>query len=497
MRKNTFYIPAYGYVIVWLFAITPSLASKSTFKPTIVKAAKQSMVSIEVSTSLTAYTFPVTTSDLSGVLVNKAKGYILTISYGIGPVAVGAYHITFYNGQQTKATLRYYDPWCCYAILQVDPAAIPEAATQAIFSQKDPAIEAPVFTFSKGKNNQYMIHEGTITACQVVDLPMPQQAFGVSMDTKGSEIHGALIWNTKGEAVGLNIDGSKTAISCLDGSYISYALSFLNEGTIPVRKHIGALCGDYSLTEAVKYDQFPVEKQKEYDANFPIAQHKILQVKATLHGSPAAGLLIPGDIVWAIDGRSVARLIDLDMAMNTSTKAACCLTIFRKGRFEHVNISLYSPEAHKVRRIVQFGGATFFELDDVSSRLVGVPASHVTFGAAGSNNIFRPNVYALTANEKIYFFCLKLLTVDDQPVATLDDIIRLIPKLIEKKYFNIQYVNHLPVQFALNFLLLGQDTYKANITYDEHSPEPRLFTWDPIQLAWNSDPIPLVPGATY
>ena len=94
-------------------------------------------------------------------------------------------------------------------------------------------------------------------------------------------------------------------------------------------------------------------------------------------------------------------------------------------------------------------------------------------------------------------FRLKVLSFDGIPVANLDELVQLIPRLIEKKHFNMQYVNHLPVQFALNFLLLGQDTYKANITYDEHSPEPRLFTWDPIQLAWNSDPIPLVSGATH
>jgi hypothetical protein len=117
------------------------------------------MVAIEVRTTLTALYYAhyrIRAKRRSG---QYSQRYILTISYALGPVAVGEYNITFCNGNQTKEKLLYYDPWLCYAFLQVDPSTIPKEVMQAVFSSKDPLIEQTVFTLSKGTNHQYTLSD--------------------------------------------------------------------------------------------------------------------------------------------------------------------------------------------------------------------------------------------------------------------------------------------------------------------------------------------------
>ncbi|TDG95757.1 S1C family serine protease [Cardinium endosymbiont of Culicoides punctatus] len=477
MKIRFFQIPL---CIIWLFYTSPCLFAKTNYKSTTIQNAKQSIVAINVQTSLTAYT-PPNNWLANGIVANKEKGYILTLSYS--PVTVSTYTVTFFDGQQTDAKFLYYDPWIGYAFLKVDPKTIPEAVSQTIWSSEGASLNQAIFTFNSGENHQHTLHEGTISAIETWDFPMPQESFIVNTDSTLRKSSGVAVWNRKGEALGLAYGSMDTSIVVLQGIYIKYALSFLERGEIPIRKHIGVLVADYLLTEAVRFDGFPNEKVKAYRKKFPTANDKILRVHTTLHGSPAAKFLLSGDIIWEVDGKQIGHLIDFDMAINAATKETVRLTLFRKGEWHNITIPIYDLETHKIKKMVQFGGVTFFELDDPSSRYTGMSAGTVVFCAGHPSNIFKSICSLELEKDSISFFRSQLLTCADQPIATLNDMVRLVPICMAKKYFTIEYINYLHTSTPFG-PVTGHNRYKQNITYDENSPEPKLLTWDAIHLEW-------------
>ena len=397
MQIKNFPIKTFGWVFrlcCTLLISQPLLLAKNAktvFPPAIVKRAQQSMVTIEVSTLLSAYSLPIA-GKVNGVVVNKAKGYILTTCSLVGRATVGSYQVTFYNGEQTEAKLLYYDPWLDYALLKVTPTTIPKEVVAATLSRHPPTVDQPIFTFSQGKSHTYTVHTGRVSHVDHIDcFPMSQGTLVFSMDTKGINLNGAVVWNAAGAVIGLNYVSNETFALGLHATYISYALSFLEKETLPIRKHIGVLLESYPLADAIRYDQFPEAQQKLYAAQFPGSLNKVLQVQTTLQGTPAHQQLVAGDIIWAIDGKLIGpSLVDFDMYMNKSCKSALQLTIFRASSFQEVTVPLYDLEPRKIKRMAQFGGATFFELDDICSRHGGEPAQTLTLCAATPQTIFSP-----------------------------------------------------------------------------------------------------------
>jgi hypothetical protein len=88
------------------------------------------------------------------------------------------------------------------------------------------------------------------------------------MNTRGGS-SGSPIVDHQGRAVALNYAGDETFGIGLHPAYIQYALSFIKQDKIPVRKHIGAVTSTYSLNDGVKYRNFPREKVKAYIEQFP------------------------------------------------------------------------------------------------------------------------------------------------------------------------------------------------------------------------------------
>lgn len=462
---------------------TPKLVlGKEQFKQKVIDKAKKAVVTIHGKASLSAYEEPLGTWSGTGFIVNKNKGFILTNAHITGHATVGTYYLFFHDGARADAKLLYYDPWLDYAFLQVAPETIPEDATEIKISAKDPAMDQPAFVVGNNEGKSFSIHTGNVSSIYRITGSMPQHSINLSLNTKGGS-SGSPILNEKGEAIALNYGGSETFGIGIHPSYLRYALRFIEQGKIPVRRHIGVIVDSYSLNEGVKYRQFPQEKIKGYTKKFPSSLSHALRVSSTLQGSPAAGKLLPGDIIWAVNGKEIGpNLVALDMAMNTCQEPSVCLTICRNGVWSDVEIPLYSPEVHKIQRMVSFGGALFFEMDDFFSDKIGAPAKTLTFVNVQSSTSFNKLIYYGSMR-----FALKVEALNESPVTSLDQLIEAIPQLVAKKYFTIDYVNYIPVGIGFGWTTLAHQLHKADVEYDENSPEPKLFTFDREKLEWKGE----------
>lgn len=362
---------------------------KATFKPSIIETAKQSVVAVDACAALTAYTAPQELHS-NGVVIDKEVGYILTSGIAVGPVIVADYAISFFNGVEAPAKLIYYDTWADFAVLQIDPSVFPKEVQAVKLSNQDPLLGQAVFTIAKEKNKQAIDYAGSIDDTNYsLHWTMPQHFIRVSIPSKSGAV-GSLIFNKAGEGIALNCAGSDTTDIGLHLSYVHHALSALKQKKQPVRKHIGVLLTTYALDDAVRYDHLSEASRKAYCTKFPNAKNKMLQVESILKDTPANHKLLPGDLIWALNGQLVGpNLVDFDRAMNESTKDQLLLTIFRNGAFHKVAIPFYNLNNHRVTKMVQFGGTTFFETDDLCSTLAGVPPKTLVACIAAPNTIFK------------------------------------------------------------------------------------------------------------
>jgi S1-C subfamily serine protease len=475
-------------LVMTMLSINRPNASCQDFKAEVIENTKKCIVVVKSALSRKAYG-PMDGYDKGvGCIVDKSKGIILTTRSIVGNAAIGTYNITFYNGEQADAKLCYYDPWLECAFLKVLPEDIPDDTTIVTFSNAAPEMNQPVFVVSNNEGKGVSMHIGNVSSIHEVIGSMPQHAINVSFDTKNSAI-GTPIVDAKGQAVGLHYAGSTTFGTGLHPAYVRYALSFIRKDKIPVRKHIGVITGAYSLNDGMKYRNFPKAEIKTYVKQFPTALGNAIQVVRVLQGTPADGKLLAGDILWAVDGQVIGpNLVTLDMAMNNAHASQVRLTICRNGEWLDIGIPLYDLEDHKVTRMVSFGGALFFETDDIFSDKVGLLPGTLTFASTQATTTF-VNIPHVTRGESMCFL-LELCAIADTKIGSLSQLVQYIPQLIKQRYFTVDYATMFPQNDSLSEFF-GQRVSqryvcKADIAYDINSPEPRLFTFNRTQMEWTS-----------
>lgn len=481
------------YLALWIGLLHPSaLLAAERFKSKMVERAKLAIVRIEKKASLKAYGDLDRKASGTGCIVDKSQGIVLTNGHIVDPVSISTYHLTFHNGQVAEAKLLYCDPWIDYAFLKVVPEHVPKDATEIEFSSHVPKVSQDVFMIGNNEGKSFSMHTGTVSRIHEVGGAMAQQDIEISLNTAGGS-SGSPVLDQRGQAVGLNYAGSTTFSRSVHPDYIRYALNFIKKKSKPIRKHIGVTTAAYSLNDAARFRNFPRKRIEGYIRKFPTSHSNAIRVANVLPGSPAQGKLYVGDILWAINGKDIGPdLTVLDMAMNQTKASQVCLTICREGVWMDIEIPLYDLEDHTVKRMVNFGGALFFEADDVWGNKTGVLPGTVTFSNAQGSSTFS-NVEHITHDGGGMVMAIELLKMDNRSVGNLDQLIRMIPAFIQKRYFSMDYVSVFPYRDSLSplfgYTFSKEETLKADVEYDKNAPEPKIFIFNSEKMEWEGQQI--------
>jgi S1-C subfamily serine protease len=449
---------------------------------------KRGIVSIKTNASIKPYGEIFERNEGIGCIIDKEKGIILTTKYIADPLALANYEITFYNGAHTTAKLLYYDLWLDFAFLKVEPASLPRNVTQFDFSNIEPSLNQQVSIVGKNENKQINVVAGNIINLHEICGSMPQQAMLVTLTNKAI-FDGAPVLDKKNKLISICIHTNDNLSKVLDSKYIRYAFTSMVKGTEPVRYHAGIIASLYSLNDAVKYRNFPSLMLPQYLKEFPNSMSNSIQVDHTLKNSPASLNLIAGDILWAVDGIQIGpNLSTLDMRMNTTVKDSIILTICRNGEWKDLEVQLYNMEDRKIQKMVQFAGTLFFETDDVFSDKTGIPTGKVTFFRSEANTTF--NKLVSISRDNTLYFLLHLISIDNIVVDNLNMLIAIVPLLIEKKKFTIDYTNMLIYKHGFSEVFgesfSQKNQFKDDITYDINSASPLIITFDKKNMQWIS-----------
>jgi S1-C subfamily serine protease len=450
---------------------------------------KQAIVTINTRVSLSAYQNTGSWSG-TGFIANLEKGYIVTNNHVVGRSAVGTYFITFHNGQQAEAKVAYYDQYADFAILKINPKDLPSQVSKIDFSSKKPNLGDEVFIVGNTEDQGFSFHNGYLSDLFDINGQMPQGSYVINMNITGGA-SGSPVINLENQAIGVLYGGGKTHALALKSSYVTDVLNDLKDDKSPQRKHIGVISTLYSLDKAVKHRNFPTSEMTYYINKFPDARNRIIIARSVIAGSNAENIIMPGDIIWAINNQELGGdLTILDQAMNAA-KDIITLTIFRNGQKLDKEIKLYDLEKTKILQMIDFAGAIFFEVDDYAAAKSGIPIGSVAIANVQTGSSFSAIPEMFLQNYKSVYR-LAVESMNNQKIATLEDLIKVVNDSIKQKFININYKNYQPYFMGFDQesgFISSQEQLMQDITFDSIDTKPRIIIYDQTLNEWISKEI--------
>jgi S1-C subfamily serine protease len=465
-----------------------NLSFSEEFDIGLIEKVKHGVVSIKVKSNYSAYGY-IGESYGTGFIIEKSKGLILTNTHIVQPGTVNSFEIKFFNGKEIEAKLLYYDPWQDFAIIKTDIKEIPEDATELKFNPGSYSLNQSVLMVGNNQGKDFSIQTGNISSLYESMGVFPNQSLRISLNVKGGS-SGSPVVDKNGLVIALNHSGDETSAIALPINYVSDALQMINKNSEPVRKHIGAITEFYSLDHAVKYTNLPKDKILNYIKQYPNSFNRTLRVKFIMKDAPAENKLQVGDIIWAINGTEIGpNLYLLDKIMNDSPTNKVTLSVYRLGKLLEIEVPLYNLQENKIKKMIIFGGATFYEADDFIRLIYGAPAKSVFITNIEYGTSFDQQFpYTQISDSNYLLRAINILAFSENPIVTLDDLVKSIPGLIKKKYFNVGYKNFATAWHSYTGLYYFDQTPTiADIKYNTLDSKPIILSFDNQTLEWKQE----------
>lgn len=472
----------YLFTFAFCVLLTPlALGMGRTNMVSMLNRLNQGVVNIETTIIYSAYS-NVGIGGGTGFLINKEKGIFLTNAHVVSPGSVCRYIVRFSDGKEAKAKLRYYDPWQDFALLEVNPADIPDQ-TDALKLKPFGVVEnEEVFIIGNNGGREYSFLSGRIANRFEKMGYFPNQSFRVTLNNApGSS--GSPVLNMSGEVLGIIHSGNDASSAfALPVEYIQDCLSSIAAGRTPSRKQTGALVEYASLDRAEKFLKLPDTFSAEYLKKYPGSKRKILKVANVLKGSPAEGLLIPGDIIVSVNGKSFGpNLYEMDKLINEST-GPLKFDVYRYGQKTTVDVDTYDLQAHKIGRLVIAGGATFYTADDSIRLQTGMdPGSVITTNVQKGGSFYYAPIPPIPDTDKTL---LRIDAINTVAIKTLDDVISFFTPIAEETDLNIQYANFGYCYTYSRTYIFNQSSQLCEVTYNPLDGGLMIFEFDESQRDW-------------
>lgn len=442
------------------------------------------VVSIKQRAAVAAYG-EVASSAGTGFVVDVKKGIIVTNAHVVGAAKViTEYLITLHNGREVEGKLLYLDPWMDFAFLQIDPKNL-NLDKDIKFAKENVKVGASILIIGKNENKHFSLQTGTIASPYEISGNLTQQAFRISLNVQGGASGSPVIDSKSEEVIGIIFASNQlTSAFAIPISFILDAVQALQKDQIPHRFHCGEILSYMSLDDLHKFYNFPNEQSENYRKKFPTSFDRALMVSSILEDAPVAQKLEIGDVLLAINGQEIGPdLYVKEKIINEagSQKQNVKLTIIRNGQTKNIEVKPYDLQSRKITRLLVFGGATFFEADDLITYRTGVkPASvFVTNSRSGSSFMEKLPMFPGTN-----ITAVSIVKINEKQIKCLQDLIDTVKDLMKKEHFNIQYRNY-GVKFGFDHqLFFNQELQTEQISVSPHDGLPMLYNFNQITHQW-------------
>jgi S1-C subfamily serine protease len=355
----------------------------------------------------------------SGLVINAKKGYVL-VDRNTVPISIGDVRLTFAGSLEISGKVEYMHPVHNLAVVSYDPELIGSTPVKNAQFDLRPLRSGEDVTVVGLQADHKLLSQRTQVASidewaaplssyfgyrdiniEVVSLVnAPENIDGVILDKKGRvRAKWASFSYSAGRGGGQLVRGipaeylAETAELVEQRNYRSAEIEFSTITLAGARKR--GLPNDW----ANKLEQHNPERRK------------VLEIERSVSGSPAADLVVSGDLLLAVDGKPVTSFRDVEKAMQ---KAEIELSLWRNNEVLNVKVPTVSLSDESIDRVVVWAGAYLHKphrelLAQRTMATDGVYVSYYSFGSPATR-------YGLWAGQRI-------VEIDGQDIKSLDDLV--------------------------------------------------------------------------
>lgn len=468
---------AWGWMM-WV-GLTPAWANG--WEATLARVSP-AVVALEVTATRHFDTESASNSVGTGFVVDRERGLILTNRHMVhaGPVKARA---VFLNDEEARLEAIYRDPVHDFGIYRFDPADVQFMEVVELQLAPDAAkVGMDIRVVGNDAGEKLSILDGTLAR---LDRNAPRYGgntyndfntfyYQAASNTSGGS-SGSPVLDVQGRVVALNAGGRSEAASSfyLPLSRVQRALELVRAGLPVTRgtmqttfqhvpyKELGRLGLDPGTEATLRRDQ--------------PGQSGLLVVHHVLEGGPGHGILRPGDILTAIDGRPVADFISLEEHLDAHVGERVTVAYQRLGVTMQSEVRVGDLHAITPDRYLEFGRGVLHDLSYQQARNHNVGLGFGVYVASSG--------YALAAGGVADG---DLIThIDGEPVASLA---ALGAALASKADGQRVRVRHAPIGDT-------RDLRDSVITVDRTWFEMQTCVRDDTHGTWPCTPAPPAPEA--
>ncbi len=396
----------------------------------------------------------------TGFVVDKKRGLLLTNRHmvHVGPVRAQG---TTLNHEEVELLPVYRDPVHDFGFYRFDPSQIRYMELEELELEPDAAmVGVEIRVVGNDAGEKLSILDGTLAR---LDRPAPDYGlssyndfntfyYQAATSTSGGS-SGSPVVDIEGRALALNAGGSISAASSyyLPIQRAMRVLEHLQKGEPIPRGTIQAIFNYEPFDELRRLGLAP-ETERSFRQLYPSATG-MLVVREIIPEGPAAQSLRPGDILLSIDGERVSCFHDVETELDASVGQQVSIIVERGGKRIETSIGVSDLHSLTPSRYLEFSQGILQETSLQMARNHIVPARGVLLVEPGY--AFRR---ARIWNNSI------IMSLDDQPVEDLDDMVAVLERLPDGKRVRVRYKDiDNPWQEKLGTLVVDRHWARARL----------------------------------
>ena len=426
------------------------VASIATWAQTIENIAS-GVVTIQIDSTRAFDTEWNTTAQATGFVIDAKRGLILTNRHVVTPGPVTA-QATFQNREEVQLLPVYFDPVHDFGIYRYDPKKLKFITpAQLPLYPQGAVIGREIRVVGNDAGEQLSILSGTLAR---LDREAPEYGYGKYNDfntfyyqaasgTSGGS-SGSPVIDVEGRVVALNAGGATDAASSfyLPLPAIVRALRYIDAAQPVPRGTLQTVFHYTPYDELRRLGLMPtLEAQMRKD--YP-ALTGMLVVSEVQPGSAADGVLVPGDILTAIQGRPVPEFFALEEMLDGNVGKSLQVEVQRGGQTLTRSLGVEDLHAITADEYLEFGESVVHTLSYQQARHFNLPIKGVyvanpgyVFASAGIPRAALISAFNGQTVEKLADFEKALSGLADGARATVRFVTLEDPRSVQLKVVRI------------------------------------------------------------